>query len=114
MVVDIVGAAALAASLDALAYRGRLILVGDTGRSDVWPSLLQLAVKNATMCGMYISAELEKNRQRVWPMIEGLLNSVAEGELLATIDSTFALSDASAVHRRIESRDAFGRVVLIP
>jgi NADPH2:quinone reductase len=47
-------------------------------------------------------------------MIEGLIASVARGELKVAIDSTFPLSEAAAAHAHIESRQAFGRVVLVP
>jgi len=47
-------------------------------------------------------------------MIEGVLERVAAGELQPVIDRRFALADAEHAHRYIESRQAFGRVVLIP
>jgi len=39
---------------------------------------------------------------------------VAKGELQVVIDRHFKLSDAADAHAYIESRQAFGRVVLIP
>jgi len=39
---------------------------------------------------------------------------VASGELRVEIDRTFPLSEAAAAHAYIESRQAFGRVVLRP
>jgi NADPH2:quinone reductase len=47
-------------------------------------------------------------------MMNGLLKSIAAGELKVAIDRTYPLSEASAAHAYIESRAAFGRVVLIP
>ena len=43
-----------------------------------------------------------------------LLRDVASGELKVVIDRTFPLSEAAAAHEYIESRAAFGRVVLVP
>jgi NADPH:quinone reductase-like Zn-dependent oxidoreductase len=47
-------------------------------------------------------------------MIESLIARIAKKELTVVIDSTFPLSDAAGEHRQIESRKAFGRVLLIP
>ena len=47
-------------------------------------------------------------------MIAGHLDAIARGELKVVIDRTFPLSEAAAAHAYIESRQAFGRVLLIP
>jgi NADPH2:quinone reductase len=39
---------------------------------------------------------------------------VAAGRLRVVVDRTFPLSDAAAAHAYIESRQAVGRVVLVP
>ena len=51
---------------------------------------------------------------RVRALIERLLQRVADGELRVVIDRVFPLADASAAHAYIESRQAFGRVLLRP
>ena len=51
---------------------------------------------------------------RIHAMIAGLLERVASGELRVEIDREFPLSEAAAAHAYIESRQAFGRVVLRP
>jgi len=114
LVVDLVGAATLASSLDVIANRGRVALVGDAGRSDTWPSLLQLGIKNATMGGVYLLNGLMTDRPRIRAVVESSLRQVAKGEVSAVLDSTFPLSEAAAAHARVESRSAFGRVLLIP
>ena len=43
-----------------------------------------------------------------------LLRDIASGELKVVVDRTFPLSEAAAAHAHIESRAAFGRVVLVP
>ena len=47
-------------------------------------------------------------------MVETHISDVASGELRVEIDRTFPLSEAAAAHAYIESRQAFGRVLLIP
>ena len=46
-------------------------------------------------------------------MIARLLDEVAAGDLRVEIDRRFALADAEEAHAFIESRHAFGRVVLL-
>jgi NADPH2:quinone reductase len=52
--------------------------------------------------------------ERTRPLVAQLLERVASGELRVAIDRTFPLADAAEAHRYIESRQAFGRVLLIP
>ena len=47
-------------------------------------------------------------------MIDRLLAEVARGDLRVVIDRTYPLSEAAAAHAHVESRDAFGRVLLVP
>jgi NADPH:quinone reductase len=47
-------------------------------------------------------------------MIGEMLQRVASGELKVQIDRSFALPDAAAAHAYVESRKAFGRVVITP
>jgi NADPH2:quinone reductase len=43
-----------------------------------------------------------------------MIDRAARGELEVVIDKTFLLSDAAGAHAYIESRQAVGRVLLIP
>ena len=54
------------------------------------------------------------NHQRVRAMIQRHLEDVTRGALKIVVDRTFPLAEAAAAHAFIESRQAFGRVVLIP
>lgn len=47
-------------------------------------------------------------------MIADLLDEIAAGDLRVVIDRRFPLSDAAEAHEYIESRQAFGRVLLVP
>ena len=55
-----------------------------------------------------------KNTERVRRLVARLLDEVASGSLRVVIDRTYPLSEAAAAHAYIESRQAFGRVLLIP
>jgi NADPH2:quinone reductase len=114
LVVDSVGGKTLEGSIAALAYRGRVSWVGNAGRDTVVPETWPLMQKNASLTGVYLGAEMAANPGRCRVMIERLLEDVAEGTLKVVIAETFPLSEAAAAHAYIESRSAFGRVLLIP
>jgi NADPH2:quinone reductase len=114
VIVDSVGGATLQGSLNALAYRGRCVTVGDAGRT-MGESLdvSNLRPNNQTLSGYFLGAELLLY-PRAYGMIARHIEDVAGGELRVIIDRSYPLSDAAAAHAYIESRQAFGRVLLIP
>lgn len=115
LVVDSVGGRTLRGSLKALAYRGRCVSVGNAGRDPeraIDPGLL--SEMNRTLTGVFFGAEALMQPQRVQALVGRLLQQVALGELRAVIDRTFPLREAAAAHAYVESRRAFGRVLLIP
>jgi NADPH2:quinone reductase len=114
LVVDPVGGRVLERSIAALAYRGRISWVGRAGRDDRVPDVWPLAMKNATLSGVFLGAEMMIQPARTHALVADLLDRVGRGELQVVIDRTFPLSEAAAAHRYIESRQAFGRVLLIP
>jgi NADPH2:quinone reductase len=63
---------------------------------------------------VFLGGALMTEYPRVHAMIAGLLERVARGELRVEIDRTFSLSEAADAHAYIESRQAFGRVVMTP
>ena len=70
--------------------------------------------KNASLTGVFLGIEMALNPTRVRPLVEDLIARVASGELRVVIDRTFPLAEAADAHRYIETRQAFGRVVLAP
>lgn len=112
LVVDSVGGATLAGSLRSLAYRGRCITVGQAGRDPKPLDVSGLMGINASLTGVFLGAELAFPRAR--RMIGELIEDVAAGGLQVLVDRTFPLADAAAAHAYVESRQAVGRVVLIP
>ena len=114
LVVDTVGGKTLQQSIECLAYRGRVISVGQAGRDAHVPDVGSLSSGNKTLTGVSLAVELFAQPQRVRPMIERHLAGIAAGALRVVIDRTFPLAEAAAAHAYIESRQAFGRVLLLP
>jgi len=114
LVVDPVGGRTLQGSLECLAYRGRAITVGSAGRDVTPPDIGPLGAGNRSLTGVYLAVEALMQPERVSAMVVGHLRDVASGSLKVVIDRTYPLSEAAAAHAYIESRQAFGRVVLIP
>jgi NADPH2:quinone reductase len=113
VVVDPVGGKVLAGSLRCLAYRGRCVTVGNAGREmGERQDVQSLMGGNQSLIGVFLGAEMQT--ERVQRMIARHLDDIAAGRLEVVIDRTFPLADAAAAHAYVESRQAFGRVLLIP
>jgi NADPH2:quinone reductase len=114
VVVDSVGGMTLQGSINVLAYRGRCVTVGDAGRSTAERlDISTMRGNNQTLSGYFLGAELLLS-PRPHAMIAGHLEAIGRGELKVVIDRSFPLSDAAGAHAYIESRQAFGRVLLVP
>jgi NADPH2:quinone reductase len=112
LVVDSVGST-LPGSIECTGYRGRIIHVGDAGRTESREvDTAKLREMNRSLTGVFFGAEAVVQPQRVRPMVDRLLSEVAAGELKAVVDRVYPLSEAAAAHEYIESRQAFGRVLL--
>jgi len=114
LVVDPVGGRTLEGSIDAVAYRGRIVYLGQVGRDPYQPRLFPLLLKSASLHGLYYGAEVQRDPERTRPQVERLIARIAAGELTVVVDREFPLAAAADAHRYIESRAAFGRVLLIP
>jgi NADPH2:quinone reductase len=112
LVVDSVGGAVLQGSVACLTYRGRAITVGSAGRDPKPFDVSVLSMGNQSLTGVFLGAEIANERTRA--MIGRHVDAVGAGELTVLVDRTFPLSAAADAHAFIESRQAVGRVVLIP
>ena len=114
VILDSVGGQNLVDSIAALAYRGTLVSVGLAARAGSTIEARDLWEKNNALRGVFLGGALLNEYPRVHAMIADLIGRVASGELQVVIDRTFPLSEAAAAHTYIESRQAFGRVVMVP
>jgi NADPH2:quinone reductase len=70
--------------------------------------------KSGSLTGVFFAGEMARQRGRLHPVVDELLQAVADGTLKTTIDRSFPLSDAAAAHEYMESQQGFGRVILVP
>lgn len=112
VIIDPVGGATLQTSILSLAHRGRVTVIGSAAREPMTADLSSMIGGNRSLTGIYLGAEIASDR--VYDLIQQLIQDVADGRLKAVIDRTFPLKDAAEAHRHIESRKAVGRVLLIP
>jgi len=112
VVVDSVGGSTLQGSINSLAYRGRVSMVGAAGREPMVVDVGSMMGGNRSLSGVFLGAEIMTDR--VHDNIQQLIDDAARGELEVVIDRVFPLAEAAAAHAYIESRAAVGRVVMVP
>jgi putative PIG3 family NAD(P)H quinone oxidoreductase len=114
VVLDIIGGDYFARNLECLALNGRLVQVGVMGGARAQIDLTAILHRRLTVTGSTLRARsvAEKGaiardlEEHVWPML-------ADGRVAPIIDRTFPLTDAAGAHRRLESGDQVGKIVLI-
>jgi len=113
VVLDLNGGPYFAASLEAMAMRGRIILIGGVagGRADV--DLYQILRKRLHIIGTVMRARsLEEKIATTNAFGEEVVPLLAQGSIQPVIDSVFPLEKVQDAHRRLESNETFGKVVL--
>jgi NADPH2:quinone reductase len=114
VVLDSIGGQNLVDSVGVLAYRGTLVSVGVAARGGSTIEAQSLWAQNNVLRGVYLGGAILAEYPRIHPMIGEMLEWVGSGELKVEIDRSFPLAEAAAAHEYLESRKAFGRVVLTP
>ena len=112
LVIDGVGGDVLQKSIEAARHRGRIISFGQAGRNFRRIDVSGLTMGNKTLTGVFLGAEIAT--ERVQKMIDQLLKDIGSGNIRVPLDRKFTLAQASEAHAYIESRQAVGRVLLIP
>ena len=113
VILDIVGGEYLPRNLEALGLNGRLVQIGVLGGSRADIDLRRVLQRRLTITGSTLRARTVEEKSAlardveayVWPLL-------ADGRVRPVIDSTFALTDAAQAHRRMESSEHIGKIVL--
>ena len=113
VVLDLVGGAYLAASLQAMRLKGRLMLVGTVAGGSAEVKLAPILSKRLTLRGTVLRARsLEEKVAATERFAAEVVPLLERGTLRPTIDSRFPLNQIRQAHQRLESNETFGKVVL--
>ncbi len=113
VVYDSVGKDTLMASLDSLQVRGTLVSNGTTSGPVVIDTTL-LAVKGSIWVTRPAMIHYATPRAHMLAMADELFALVRSGKIVGEPKQSFALADAAAAHRALESRGTVGATVLVP
>lgn len=113
VVLDLVGGDYLARDLAALAVGGRVMLIATQGGREATIDAGVLMAKRARLWGTTLRARpLEERREILASVREHVWPHVVAGEVRVILDSVYALDNAGAAHRRMESGGHSGKILL--
>ena len=113
VVLDLNGGPYFAASLEAMALKGRIILIGGVagGRANI--DLYQILGKRLNVIGTVLRARsLEEKIAITGAFAREVVPLLEKGSIQPVIDSVYPLEKIQYAHRRLESNETFGKVVL--
>jgi NADPH2:quinone reductase len=110
VVLDGVGGATWAASLDSAAKRGLIVSYGNAGGVVDGVNLGVLAAKGSLFVTRPTLFDYAEDRQA---MVDRVFAMLAQGAFKPEIGQTFALEDAAEAHRALEAGETFGSSVLV-
>jgi putative PIG3 family NAD(P)H quinone oxidoreductase len=115
VVLDLVGGAYTPASIEAMAVRGRLMLVGLVAGSMATFDMRRILSKRIRFVGTVLRARSIAEKAAATSAFDRDLGALfREGTLRATVDTVFPLDAIADAHRRMESNDSFGKIVIMP
>ncbi|MCC7010537.1 MAG: NAD(P)H-quinone oxidoreductase [Acidobacteria bacterium] len=114
VVLDIVGGDYTPRNLSCLAMDGRLVQIAVMGGVVAAVPLFTIMRRRLTLTGSTLRPRTPAEKgaiaaaveREIWPLVE-------VGRVRPVIDRTYPLADAADAHRRLESGDAIGKVVLL-
>jgi len=115
VVLDVLGAGALATNLESLATEGRLVVIGLQRGRRAEIDLNVLMSKRAAVVGTTLRSRpaaqktdlVAAVRAHVWPM-------VADGRVRPLVHARVPLDRAADAHRLLDSGEVFGKLLLVP
>ena len=113
LILDMVGGDYFRKNAQALAVEGRLVQISTQTGGKVEFDFTVMMTKRLTLTGSTLrplsveqkGAIAREVQAQVWPLLEG-------GRVKAIVDTTFPLADAADAHRRMESSQHIGKILL--
>jgi len=115
VVLDLVGGAYTPASIATMSTRGRLMLVGLVAGASATLDLRRVLSRRITITGTVLRARSTDEKAAATQAFSRDLSALLEnGTLRPAIDQVFPLANLADAHRRMESNESFGKVVIVP
>jgi NADPH:quinone reductase len=113
IILDIIGGDYFPRNMECLGLNGRLVQIGLQGGARTSIDLTRVLYRRLTITGSTLRARTVEEKSElaravethVWPLI-------ADGRVRPLIDRTFPLTSAADAHRRLESGEHVGKIVL--
>jgi putative PIG3 family NAD(P)H quinone oxidoreductase len=113
VVLDLVGGPYVKASQKLLANKGRMVLVGTVAGGNYELESRYMLSKRLKVWGTVLRARpLEEKIQVTQRFANEVVPLLAGGVLRPNVDSVFKLEEIVKAHRRLESNETFGKVVI--
>jgi NADPH2:quinone reductase len=114
VILDMVGGDYTERNIVAAAEDGRIVQIAALGGPEAKINVARLMMKRVTLTGSTLrprtravkAAFARAIEERVWPL-------VAAGRIKVLIDSTFPLAKAADAHRRMDTSQHIGKIVLV-
>ncbi len=113
VILDLVGGSYLAANLEALARRGRLMLVGTTGGGSAALNFGVVLGKRLRITGTVLRARSVEEKARATRRFAAhVVPLLARETVRPVIDKVYSMDEVREAHQRMESNESFGKIVL--
>lgn len=113
VIEDFLGASYFARNIASLNTYGRLVIVALMGGSKTEIDLSQIQRKRLAIFGTTLRARpLPEKRKVTRRFVERWLPPLVQGQLKPVIDSVYPMEKVSEAHRRMDSNENFGKIVL--
>jgi putative PIG3 family NAD(P)H quinone oxidoreductase len=113
VILDMVGGDYIERNYDAAAIDGRVVQIAFLSGPKATVNFARLMVKRLTHTGSTLRPRSNADKAKMVAAIETkVLPLLREGSIKPLIDSTFALEKAADAHRRMESSEHIGKIVL--
>jgi NADPH2:quinone reductase len=114
VIIDLAGANYLEANLDALAAKGRLVLVGTTAGARAMLDFSAVMRKRLTIVGTVLRARSSEEKATATRLFaEQVVPLLADGRIKPVVDRVYKLKDVREAHQRMEANENFGKIVLM-
>lgn len=114
VILDHIGADYFERNLRSLAVNGRLVIIGVMQGSEATLNLARIMLKRQRIIGSVLRPRPKLEKARIVAnFASAVMKHFAAGRIAPIIDHVFSIDDVVAAHQRMESREHFGKIVLL-